>query len=155
MKLKCVEISTINNPQTLSQIIYKNFEHLARYPELEHNPKSIEKLLVNKDGINFLIYHEGKIIAYLVGDKRYLADHRYVYYISYLYVISKHRSKKLGSILIERAIKKCKDMGISFIVLSCHIDNHRGSRFYSKHGFQLDPILGKSNPNQNIFCLYI
>lgn len=155
MSLQCVEISVINNPKLLASVIYKNFEHLAQYPELGHNPPAIEKLLLNAEGINFLIYHENRIIAYMIGDKRYLDDHRYVYYISYLYVVEKHRNKKLGSHLIERAIKKCRDIGISFILLSCYRRNERGNRFYLKHGFNLDPILGRTNPSQNIFCLYL
>lgn len=155
MPLKCVEITVINNPKLFASVIYKHFENLAQYPELEHNQKAIEKLLLNIEGMNFLVYHDNRIIAYLIGDKRYLEDHRYAFYISYIYVVEKHRNKKLGSYLIKRAMYKCKELGINFILLSCQKKNNYGNRFYLKHGFNLDPILGRSNPSQNVFCLYL
>ena len=103
MKLQCLEVKVINNPKLLSAVIYGHFEHLAIYPALNHNPQSIEKLLMNIEGLNFLIYYQDHIIGYLIGDKRYLDDHRYVYYISYLYVVKKHRNKKTGIISYQKS----------------------------------------------------
>ena len=105
--------------------------------------------------IHFLVYYQSNIIGYLIGNTKYLDDKRYAYYISYFYVIEKHRNKKLGSILIQKAIKKCHGLGINFILLSCDKKNPRVNRFYRKHQFVLDPILGKYNPSQNVYCLFL
>lgn len=155
MSVKCLQVRSISNPQEMSQIIYQHFSYLSQYPKLNHNPASIEKLLKAPNNISYLLYFKDKIIAYMIGDMRDLSDNRHVYYISYIYVLKEYRGKKIGSLLIRRAVKLCREVGIPFIILTCDKVNTKALNFYRKHGFVLDPVLGNCNQTQSVMCLYL
>jgi ribosomal protein S18 acetylase RimI-like enzyme len=156
MSLKCVETKKIQNPELFANIIYNNFLYLTEFPHLSHNKKTIIDTLRLPNNLCFLVYNDDKLIGYLVGDFKTLNDQRYVYYISYLYVLESYRSNGLGGQLMNLLINRCKSLGVSFIVLTC--DNHdpKVIKFYKKHGFVLDPILGlKASKRHQVMCLYL
>jgi len=156
MALKCIETKRIQNPELLANIIYHNFVYLIEFPHLSHNKKAIIDTLKLPNNLCFLVYEDNNLIAYLVGDFKTLNDQRYVYYISYFYVMENYRSNGLGGQIMKLVINKCKNMGISFIVLTC--DNHdpRVVKFYKKHGFVLDPVLGlAASKRHQVMCLYL
>ena len=155
MTVTCLQVKNVSNPKLLASIIYGHFVYLKAYPELNHNLVQIEKLLTAQNNVSYLLYFRNQIVAYMIGDTRYVADNRYVYYISYLYVIEKYRSQRIGSLLINQAKKLCRDVGISFIILTCDKNNKKANHFYRKHGFVLDPVMGCQSQHQNVFCLYL
>src|SRR5271169_5523752 len=117
--IKCIEITKINNPTVLANIIFTNFNYLEKFTELGHNKKEITKSLKSSGNFCYLVYDGEKLIGYLVGEFRTLNDNRYVYYISYLYISEQYRGHGLGSQLMDAIIDKCNDMGVKFIVLTC------------------------------------
>lgn len=156
-KIQLVCVDKITNPSLITDVIYNNFAYLSKFPELMHDKQSIKSSMA-KDGFNYLVYHitdKPKLIAYLIGEYKHLPDNRFVYYISYFYVMEKYRSKKIGGTIMKDLIKKCRETGIKFIVLTCDTVDERAVNFYKKHGFIVDPILGKDNKRHNVFALFL
>ena len=153
-KIKCVETTKIQNPEVLAQVIYKNFNYLIKYPELQHNMKTIIETLKAEGNFCYLLYHDIKLIGYLVGDFRVLPDNRYGYYISYAYICEDYRNRKLGSQLMNKLINKVKEKGVKFIVLTCDVRDKQVVKFYQKYGFNKDPNLGGNKPHI-VFSLYL
>jgi len=182
MSIKCIETKTIQNPEVLSKVIYNNFKYLIQFPELGHDVKTIVNTLKLEGNVCYLVYcnakgeertevhsspkpwdgrrtnssppSQGKLIAYLVGDFRVLADKRYVYYVSYMYVVSEYRNKKIGSKLMDMLIKKCMMNGTKFILLTYDSDDKKVERFYKRYGFVDDRLLG-SKARHRVVCKYL
>ncbi len=154
MVLKCVETKKIKNPEILADIIFNNFSYLTEFPSLSHNKKEIIKILKLDENLCFFIYDNDKLVAYLVGDFKTLNDKRYVYYISYFYVMEAYRGNGLGGQILQMVINKCKKVGVPFIILTCDTYDTKVVNFYKKYGFSKDPVLG-TNDRHNVFCLYL
>jgi ribosomal protein S18 acetylase RimI-like enzyme len=156
MVLKCVETKRIKNPEALANIIFNNFSYLTEFPHLGHSKKEIKKTLKLEHNLCFLVYDDDKLVAYLVGDFKTLNDQRYVYYISYFYVIESYRNNGLGGDILKIVIDKCQGMGLSFILLTCDTYDPRVVRFYKKYGFKQDPLLGTlASKRHVVMCLYL
>jgi|SRR5271166_640757 len=153
-KITCAETNKINKQDSdlFADIIYNNFEYLTKFPELQHTKKDILDIF-NQDILCYLLYDGKKLIGYLVGDFRTI-DTRYVFYLSYVYIKQDYRNRKLGSELMNRLIKKCKDHGTKFIVLTCDTNDKKVVNFYKKLGFVIDKIHG-GNKRHNVYCLYL
>jgi GNAT superfamily N-acetyltransferase len=148
------EVRKIKDPLPFADTIYKNFIHLAKTEQLGHSKEEIMKLLTNENFIGFLVYDQDKkIIAYLIGEVKNLNDSRVVYYITYVFVCSKFRGKKLGSQLLDILISKCKEWGVKFILLTCDKYDKKVYHFYIKRGFSKDPILGNDSRHQVLLLI--
>lgn len=152
--IKCIEVTKINNPQVLANVIYNNFSYLKDFPELGHTPGEITKSLQSEDNLCYLVYDKNKLIGYLVGEYKLLNDKRYIYYISYLYVSEEYRGKQIGSKLMDIIINKCQNDGIEYIILTCDTWDEKIVNFYKKYGFVLDPVLG-GEKRHNVYCLFL
>ena len=134
--------------------IYKNFEYLAKFPELSHNKTEIKRLLTDKNMMSLLVFDNGQIIAYLVGEYKHLPDRRNIYYISYMYVATKYRGKKIGSALLQALINKCQRNKIRYIVLSCDTADKKVHNFYINRGFMVDHVLRTFKRNE-VLSMYV
>lgn len=148
-------LRSIQNPYHFANVIYNNFLYLKEFPELMHNPQEINKLLQSNDTINFLIYDsKQKLVGYLIGEIKSLADGRVVFYISYVFIIDKYRGKQIGTKLIYKAIEECKQNGIRFILLTCDTYDQRVWNYYKRLGFIEDPLM-KSFNRHRVMTLYL
>lgn len=138
----------------LSQMIYRNFIHLENQPNVTHNLREIQQLLVSETFYGILLLSGKLIYGYLVGEIKKLNDGRIAFYLWYIYVNQKYRHQKFGAQMMDKMINKCKMVGITFIVLSCDMDDGKLINFYKKYGFIKDPILNKGN-NYDVMCLYL
>lgn len=158
MKEKCfiIECQRIHNNSKLINTIYNHFIHLKDFSDLKHTKNEIKNMLSRNEFYGLLLYSQNKkLIAYLLGEKIKLNDGRFVYYISYIYVIKEYRSQGIGKRLINKVIEKCKNsFGISFIMLTCENDNVSAIRFYKKLGYIQEKILPHPKGN-TIFCYYV
>lgn len=153
-KLQCVETKIIKEPGQLINTIYNNFLYLVEYPVLMHNKDEIRRIITATNCMNYLVFHGGKLVAYLIGDFRTLDDNRYAYYISYIYVTRKFRNRKIGSKLMKKLIIRCLEKGVKFIVLTCDSDDPINMAFYRKFGFKPDPLLSKGG-RQDVLTLFL
>jgi len=122
----------------LVDIIYKNFIDLAPDSRLNHTKADINKILNSEGVVLFLIFHNKKIIAYLVGEVMDLEDSRHVLFISYIYVVKFMRNKKLGCKLMSLAISYGIEQRCDGIMLIYNTSDRKLERFYDKYGFMLD-----------------
>ncbi len=135
-------------------VIFKNFEYLTKFPDLKHNKSEIRRLLLNRDMMGLFVYHNNKMVAYLVGEHMRLSDGRYVYYISYMYVSPKYRGKKIGSQILNMLMDKCKQNNMRYIVLTCDRADKRVCEFYIKRGFKVDSML-KTDGRHEVLIYFI
>jgi ribosomal protein S18 acetylase RimI-like enzyme len=101
----------------------------------------------------FLIDNNDKIIGYIVGELKELTDGRYVYYISYFYLIHKYRSMGLGYKMMLVCLEYISSINVPFIMLISNIQSN-AFKLYTKLGFGFDPIIKINNPNYAVLLLY-
>lgn len=153
-KINVYEVRRIKHPEILTDVIHQNFIYLTKFPELMHTKNDIFKLLTDDNNIIYLVYNNKNLIGYLVGEMKNVSN-RYVFYISYIYVMEKYRNKKIGSYLMNKAINYCHQNGIKFIILTCDTYDKKIIEFYTKkYKFIKDPELATNNRHE-VFCLYI
>lgn len=128
--------------QHLTDVIYNNFQHLSKTPQLSHNKQTISKTLQSKNLFGLLVYNlHNKLVAYVIGEYKQLDDSRFVYYIHYIYIIKLYRGRKIGSKLMNIIITHCKNNKIKYIVLTCDTHDKKLTTFYKKLGFKQDLML--------------
>jgi ribosomal protein S18 acetylase RimI-like enzyme len=130
--------------------IYNNFADLTDNPTLMHNKNEIRNLLLSPHFIGLFLFDNNKLIGYLVGEEKFLNDGRHVYYISYIYVTVKMRTKKLGSLLMKNIEQIIKQKKIKYIVLTYNTSNKKLTNFYNILGYNIDLIL-ETNSIHNVF----
>lgn len=148
--LKPIKENTIH----FTDVLYNNFLNLRQNKDLKHTKTEISRLLVSPKMYGFLVYSNTTLVGYLVGEMINLNDGRLVYYINYLYIAIRFRKHGLGEQLVKLALKKSKDIGLSFVVLTCDTNNKYVCDFYSKRGFVPDPILSKAS-RHSVFTFYL
>ena len=126
------------NKMILVNYIYNNFDSLSNNKKLNHTKFEITKTLNSPGVVLFLVLHENKIIAYLLGEMMKLNDSRYVLFISYIYVIKSMRNKKLGCKLMSTAISYAAEQRADGVMLIYNTSDKKLERFYDKYGFMLD-----------------
>ncbi len=151
---QCIVTNKINNPESFAKTIYNNFIYLTAYPELSHDINSIKDCIDSNNPLSIIIKFDKKIIGYLVGDFRELADKRYVFYVSYMYVSEQYRSKGIGTKLVQTLIQTCLNYKVNLILLTCDTNDKKIIKFYEKFGFKKDPILA-SNKRHDQYSLSI
>jgi len=155
MKLSIHEIRDMKGDVNgFADAIHKHFIYLAERPELQHNIYELRRLLTGKDTISFVVYDGDKIVAYLVGEIKDLNDGRVAYYVSYLYVCEKYRSKKIGTKLMKTVIDKAKASDIRYVILTCDTEDKKVHEFYQKLGFMPDHIL-RNYGRHEVMTLYL
>lgn len=127
--------------RSLSKIIYHHFIHLENQPNVSHQLREIVQLLLKDTFYGILIFQDHKLIGYLICEVKRLVDARIVNHIWYIFVYPPFRNKKIGSIMMNKMIQKCKDVGINFITLVCDMTDQKVLKFYSQYGFVKDPQL--------------
>jgi ribosomal protein S18 acetylase RimI-like enzyme len=146
-------VKKIKQPHILANVIYQNFIYLEKEPQLMHTKDEIIKLLSSNDLMCYLVYHNNKLIGYLVGEFKNVSD-RFVFYVSYVYVMDSYRGHKIGTHLMDILIDYCKNNGIKFIVLTCDTFDKKIIDFYTKkYKFVKDPVLSTGDRHE-VFCLF-
>ena len=155
-KLKVREVKNMKSGiGAFGTTIFNNFVHLSDVPELQHSRSEIIRLLSSANMLSYVLYNNSNMmLGYLVGEKKHLNDGRIVFYVSYMYIGKKYRSKKLGSYLMNLIIDKCRETGIKFITLTCDTKNKKVMSFYEKMKFVQDPLL-RNFKRHDIFTLYL
>ena len=158
-KLIIEETTRLKNPKSLVPVLYNNFLYLTKFPELMHTQDEIYKLLTSDKLLGYLVYHQTekskKLIGYMFGEFKNLNDGRYVFYISYIYVMDNYRNKKIGTQLMIKLVNYCKQNSVKFIVLTCDTYDTQIMNFYKKKfGCVEDNILATGGRHE-VFCMYL
>jgi len=144
----------VKNIDRLAKIIFLNFIELENEPDIVFNIDDISSTLKSTGLLGwFLLDNNGKIIGYIVGEMKELTDGRYVYYISYFYLINKYRSQGLGYKMMLECIQYIKSINVPFIMLISSIHS-KAFRLYKQLGFGFDPLIKINNPNYSVLFLF-
>lgn len=152
--MKIQRFERIINIPRLAKIIFFNFIELQNESDIVFNINDITTILSSNSLLGwFLLDDNGKIIGYIIGELKDLTDGRYVYYISYFYLIQQYRSKGLGYKMMLMCIEYIKSIGIQYIMLLSNI-NSNAFKLYQSLGFGYDPIIKINNPNYVALLYY-
>jgi GNAT superfamily N-acetyltransferase len=89
----------------------------------------------------------------MIGETKELPDGRYIFYLSYFFIINKYRSKGLGVQMMINLINYVASINIRFIMLISEV-NSKGFKLYKQLGFNDDPVLKLNNPNFTVLLYY-
>ena len=152
--MKIQKFDRINNINRLAKIIFLNFIELENQPDIVFNIDDITSTLTSNNLLGwFLLDDLGQIIGYIVGELKELTDGRYVYWISYLYLIKKYRSKGLGYKMMLCCIQYIIGINVKFIMLISNV-NSVAFNLYKNLGFGFDPLIKINNPNYSVLLYY-
>jgi ribosomal protein S18 acetylase RimI-like enzyme len=152
--MKIQKFNQIENIDRLAKIIFFNFIELEKEPDIVFNINDITSTLKSNNLLGwFLLDNNGKIIGYIIGELKELTDGRYVYYISYFYLIQKYRSMGLGYKMMLICLEYISSINVPFIMLISNVHSN-AFRLYKKLGFGFDPIIKINNPNYSVLLLY-
>ena len=152
--MKLQRFNDLNNINKLSKIIFLNFFDLQYEDNIDFSVESISNILDSSALIGwFLLDNDNKIIGYLIGKTQGLNDGRFVYYISYFYIVNKYRNKGLGTIMLLTCMEYIKNQNISNIMLITK-NNSNAHKLYSKLGFDIDPVIKIKNPGYILISNY-
>ena len=152
--MKIQRFNQINNINRLAKIVFFNFIELENEDDIIFNINDITSTLTSNNLLGwFLLDNDGKIIGYIIGELKELTDGRYVYYISYFYIISKYRSKGLGYKMMLMCIEYIKSINVPYIMLISNI-NSNAFKLYKSLGFGFDPLIKINNHDYAVLTLY-
>lgn len=152
--MKIQRFERISNISRLAKIVFFNFIELQKENDVVFNINDITSTLSSKSLLGwFLIDDNGKIIGYIIGELKDLTDGRYVYYISYFYLIKEYRSKGLGYKMMLICIEYIKSINVQFIMLLSNI-NTNAFKLYRNLGFGFDPLIKINNPDFVVLLYY-
>ena len=152
--MKLQRFDTLHNKERLSKIIFLNFFNLQYEENIDFSMQSIMDILDSPALTGwFLLDNDDKIIGYLIGKTQGMRDGRFVYYISYFYIVNKYRQKGLGKRMLLTCMEYVKDNNISNIILITK-NNSNAHKLYSKLGFDIDPLIEIKNKDYVVISNY-
>ena len=153
--MKIQKFEEISNWERLSKIVFLNFVELENEQDIIFNINDIQSTLKSSGLLGwFLLGDDNKIIGYIIGELKDLVDGRYVYYISYFYIVSKYRSKGLGFKMILNCINYINEINVKYIVLISNVTSN-AYKLYKNVGFTNDPIIKINNLDYSVLTYYL
>lgn len=152
--MKLQRIEQVKNIDRLAKIIYINFMDLQNQPDINFTIEDITSTLSSSNFLGWLLINDsGTILGYMIGEIKELNDGRFVYFLSYFYIIKKYRGKGLGFKLMMNMIDYIKSINMKFIMLISSIYTD-AFRLYSKLGFVPDPVIKLNNSSYTVLTFY-
>ena len=145
LKPLTVEFFKTHKPDLLIDVIFDNFKHLTNYPELKHSKAEIRRIITGDKFYGFLLYHNKKIIAYLIGEITKLQDGRKAFFINYIFVSTHYRNKGLATDLLNEVYKLGDNHQLDAVLLTCDTEDPIVYDFYLKRGYMPDYVLRQYN----------
>ena len=152
--MKIERFTQLKNIDRFGKIIFLNFMDLQNQTDIDFSFESIKEILASADLIGwFLMDNNSKIIGYLIGSIKELADGRNVYFIHYFYIVQKYRKFGLGSKMLLIAMDHITNLNIKFVMLLSKVKSD-GWSLYLKYGFIEDPIIKLDNYDFRVLVYY-
>ncbi len=152
--MKLQRINQMKNIDRFAKIIYINFMDLQNQPDINFSIDDINSTLTSSGFLGWLLLKDdGTIVGYIVGELKDIGDGRFVYFLSYFYIVKKYRANGLGGKMLLNCIEYIKNINVKYIMLISNIYSN-AFRLYSKLGFVPDPIIKINNPNYVVLIYY-
>ncbi len=128
------KIRPANEKDVLSLVILAE-EFMPREADKEKRVTILKQALRNPDYEMLVAELEGEIVGFIdqwvIHDFTHGAKHSYIHN---LYVSSKHRRRGIASELLQEAMKKAENLGVSEIHVTTRFDNKSAINLYRKYG---------------------
>jgi GNAT superfamily N-acetyltransferase len=152
--MKIERVTSLRNIERLAKIIFINFISLENQPDIQFSIEDIKSTLSSSSLIGWLLLDDdSRIVGYLLGTSKELGDGRFVYYLSYFYIIQKYRGTGLGKRMLLICIDYITKINIKFILLISQIGSP-AYNLYLKLGFLPDPVITLRNKDYKLLIYY-
>lgn len=144
MNKPSIHIATSQDIHELAQLLKYLFEQEQEFDSDTQKQSKGLKMIIKEPEKGFILMAKvnGKIagmvsIQYLIST----AEGGNVALLEDMIVRPEYQKMGIGSILIEKAIHRCKESGCSRISLLTDFDNEKAIQFYKSHGFRSSPMV--------------
>jgi len=152
--MKIQKFERIDAVEKFATIVFTDFQDLQYQSGVLFTIDSIKDNLKSKGLLGwFLINDDNKILGYIIGEKQRLRDGRYVYYLSYFFVVPAYRNAGLGKKMMQNCLNHIKNINIPFVILTCEVDSVP-YKLYKNLGFIFDPIIKIDNSKYTALVYY-
>lgn len=139
--------ATINDLETIQKLNeklclkeFKEFDNTInpKFPLLEQGKSYFLERITKEDGCLFVALENDKVIGYLAGGIIEPESYRILKKIAEaenMFVLEEHRSRGIGSRLLEEFVKWCKSKKINKIKVIISSGNSQSINFHKKNGF--------------------
>jgi len=132
-------------------IVFNNFRNAENVRKLKHNKKEIKRLLLSENFVGVLYSVNDHTIGYVLAEARCLDDNRCVLFVSYIYVSSKFRGKKIGSVLMDEIEIRAKFDNMDGVMLIYDTHDEKLRKFYTDRGYKFDVKMRRYDVHDVVF----
>ncbi|MBF4472543.1 GNAT family N-acetyltransferase [Flavobacterium sp. HJJ] len=119
--------SEINTPENMEKYLKDNFNTAQLTLEI-NNPNSPFYIAYwDNDPVGYLKLNSGNAQTETIEDE--------TIEIQRIYVLKAFHGKKIGQLLLDKAIKVAQESNVDYAWLGVWEENHRALQFYTKNGF--------------------
>lgn len=140
--------ATIADLETIQSISQKTFmetfaavntpENIDNYNQQSFNLEQLTSEINNPDSQYYLAFSESEAVGYLkinFGKAQTEEGKENSLEIQRIYVLQAFHGKKLGQLLVDKAIAVAQQTAVDYIWLGVWEENHKALQFYNKNGF--------------------
>lgn len=126
--------------ETFSEMFadYNSAENLKKYLDEKFTIEKLSEALANLHSTFYFAQVGDEVVGYLKTNTREaqteLKDLN-AFEIQRIYVLQAYHGKKVGQLLIDKALEEAKKTSCTYVWFGVWEENHRAIRFYSKNGF--------------------
>ncbi|HSD07857.1 GNAT family N-acetyltransferase [Flavobacterium sp.] len=113
-------------------------ENMAKYLEESFNTSQLTSEINNPDSPFYIAFWEKQPVGYLklnFGNAQTEAIKDNAFEIQRIYVLQDFHGKKIGQLLLDKAIQIAQQEAVDYIWLGVWEENLRAIQFYNKNGF--------------------
>lgn len=113
-------------------------ENIEKYLQESFNTAQITLEINNPESLFYLAFWENEPIGFLkvnLGEAQTESLYKNTLEIQRIYVLKAFHGKKIGQLLLDKAIEIAKQHLVDYIWLGVWEENHKALNFYNKNGF--------------------
>jgi ribosomal protein S18 acetylase RimI-like enzyme len=113
-------------------------DNIEKYLQESFNTAQITLEINNPESLFYLAFWENKPIGFLkvnLGEAQTESLYKNTLEIQRIYVLKAFHGKKIGQLLLDKAIEIAKQHLVDYIWLGVWEENHKALHFYNKNGF--------------------
>lgn len=126
--------------ETFSEMFadYNSADNLKKYLDEKLSIQKLGEELSNPHSQFYFAQIGEEIVGYLktnTGDAQTELKNLNAFEIERIYVLQAYHGKKVGQLLIDKALEEARKTTCTYVWLGVWEENHRAKHFYSKNGF--------------------
>ena len=126
--------------ETFSEMFadYNSADNLKKYLDEKFTIEKLSEELSHPHSTFYFAQIGEEVVGYLktnTGEAQTELMDLNAFEIQRIYVLQAYHGKKVGQLLIDKALEEAKKTTCAYVWLGVWEENHRAKRFYSKNGF--------------------